>query len=49
MRKLFEALPGPLAARVIIAIVLVIVLLILLGFLFDFAGTLLDDGGTIGP
>lgn len=48
MRKLFEALPGPPAARVAIAIVIVVVLLILLGFLFEFAGSLLDDGGAIG-
>lgn len=48
MRKLFNVLPGPAPVRVFIMVVLVLVVLVLLGFVFDAAGTLLDDGGTIG-
>jgi hypothetical protein len=48
MRRVFEALPGPTPVKVLIAIVIVVVALILLGFLFEAAGDLLDDGGTIG-
>lgn len=48
MRKLFDVLPGPAPVRVLIMIVLSVVLLVALGFLFDAAGDLLDNGGTIG-
>ncbi len=48
MRKLFGLLPGPAPVRVLIMIVLSVVLLVALGFLFESAGDLLDNGGTIG-
>lgn len=48
IRKLYNALPGPAPLRVVIFVLVVLVVLVLLGFLFDAAGTLLDDGGTIG-
>lgn len=48
MRRFFDALPGPAPVRVLILAVIVVVVLVLLGFLFEFAGDLLDDGGTIG-
>ncbi len=48
MRRLFDALPGPLLVRVLIVVVLVVVALILLGLLFEWAGDLLDTGGTVG-
>ena len=48
MRKVFDALPGPTPVRALIVIVLLAVVLVLLGFLFDAAGDLLDNGGTIG-
>ncbi len=48
MRRVFEALPGPIAVKVVIVAVVVLVLLVVLGFAFEAAGDLLDDGGTIG-
>ncbi len=48
MRKVFDALPGPVAVKLLIAVVVVVVVLILLGFVFEAAGDFLDDGGTIG-
>lgn len=48
MRRVFDALPGPVAVKILIAAVVVVVVLILLGFVFEAAGDFLDDGGTIG-
>jgi hypothetical protein len=48
IRKLYNALPGSAPLRVVIFVVIVLIVLVLLGFVFDAAGTLLDDGGTIG-
>jgi hypothetical protein len=48
MRRVFDALPGPVPVKVLLLIIIVVVALIALGFLFEFAGDLLDDGGTIG-
>ena len=48
MRRFFDALPGPVPVKAVIAVVIVVVVLVALGFLFEFAGDLLDDGGTIG-
>ena len=48
MRKVFDALPGPTVAKVVVLVILVLVVLFLLGILFEWAGDLLDDGGTIG-
>jgi hypothetical protein len=49
MRRLFNTLPGPLPARVLIVVVLLAVLLVALFFLFEWAGDLLDSGGVVGP
>ena len=47
MRKLFAALPGPTPVRILLMIVIAAVALTLLGLLFEWAGDILDDGGTI--
>ena len=48
MRRLFDKLPGPLAVRVVMAVVALGVALIALFFLFEWAGDLLDSGGVVG-
>ena len=48
MRDLFNALPGPPAVRVVLAILIVIAVLALLVVVFEYGGDLIDDGGTIG-
>jgi len=47
IRKWFDALPGPLAVRLVLAFVVVAVLLALLAVVFERAGDLLDNGGVI--
>ena len=49
MRRLFAALPGPVAVRVMMVAAILVVLLIALFFLFERAGDLLDSGGVVGP
>jgi hypothetical protein len=48
MRRIWDALPGPVVVKVIEAVALVVVVLVALGFLFEWAGGLLDSGGAIG-
>ena len=49
IRSLFNALPGPLPARILLAIVIVVALLVALFFFYDWLGsTFLDTGGTLG-
>ncbi len=48
MKQFLARLPGPTAVRVVLLILIVLVVLVLLGVLFEWAGGLLDDGGTIG-
>lgn len=49
MKKWFLALPGPMALKVVIAVVVVVVGLVALFFFYDWIGTnMLDSGGTIG-
>lgn len=48
IRRLYAALPGPLAAKIAAVVVLVAVLLTLLVVLFEWAGQFLDTGGAIG-
>lgn len=48
IKKIYSLLPGPPALRVIELIVMAAVALIALGFLFEWAGDLLDSGGVIG-
>ncbi|HEY7703676.1 MAG TPA: hypothetical protein VID03_02475 [Acidimicrobiia bacterium] len=48
MRKLFAALPGPAAVRVLQMVLIVAVALVALFYLFEWAGDLLDSGGVVG-
>ena len=49
MKQWFLSLPGPMAVKIVIAVVLAIVALVVLFFIYDWVGTsLLDTGGTIG-
>lgn len=48
MRRLYELLPGPPAARVALIVIIIAVALVALGFIFELAGDLLDSGGVIG-
>lgn len=48
MRRIWEALPGPLFVKVFEAAALIVIVLVALGFLFEWAGGLLDSGGAIG-
>ena len=48
MKQLYARMPGPPVVKVVSLIVLLIVLLVLLFVLFEWAGGILDDGGTIG-
>ncbi|MGA7270430.1 MAG: hypothetical protein WB239_05090 [Acidimicrobiia bacterium] len=47
MRRWIARLPGPPVVRYIEAVVIVAILLVLVGFLFEWAGNLLDSGGAI--
>lgn len=49
IKRLFNALPGPLPVRIAQAIVIVVVLLVALFYFYDWAGTtFLDTGGGVG-
>ena len=49
MKQWFLSLPGPMAVKVVIAILVALVALVVLFFVYDWIGTnLLDTGGTIG-
>ena len=48
MRTAFLLLPGPMAVKVILAIIIVIAALIALNFTYDWMGNFLDSGGNIG-
>jgi hypothetical protein len=48
MKQLYAKFPSPTPVKIITSIVLILIALILLGLLFDWAGGILDDGGTIG-
>ena len=48
MKALFNRLPGPLFARIVLAVIIVLVALVLLFFVYDWMGqNLLDSGGSI--
>lgn len=49
MRRIWAALPGTVPLKALQALILVIVGLVALFFLFEWAGTLLDSGGVVGP
>jgi hypothetical protein len=48
MKRAFNALPGPVPVKVLVAVVLVAILLVILNFVYDWMGNVLDSGGTIG-
>ena len=49
MKQWFVGLPGPMALKIMIAVVLALVALVALFFIYDWIGSsLLDSGGTIG-
>lgn len=48
MRRIWDRLPGPTAAKIIEAVVLVAMAMVILFYLFEWAGGLLDSGGAIG-
>ena len=48
MRNIWHRLPGPVPAKVLQAALLILIALVILGFLFEWAGDLLDSGGAIG-
>lgn len=48
IRRLYELLPGPPAVRVALLVLIGVAALIALGFVFEWAGDLLDSGGVIG-
>ena len=49
MKQWFLSLPGPMAVKVVIAILVALVALVVLFFVYDWVGAnLLDTGGTIG-
>jgi hypothetical protein len=48
MKRAFLSLPGPLAVKVILAIIIMIVALIALNYIYEWMGNFLDSGGQIG-
>ena len=49
MKQWFLSLPGPMAVKGVIAILVALVALVVLFFVYDWVGAnLLDTGGTIG-
>jgi Tfp pilus assembly protein PilO len=48
MKRLYSRLPGPPAVKALLLIALIVVAVVALGFLFEWAGDLLDSGGVIG-
>ena len=48
MKQFYARLPGPTVVKALLLALIILVVLVLLGVLFDWAGGLLDDGGTIG-
>lgn len=48
MRRFYGFLPGPPMVKAITLVALAVAALVALGFLFEWAGDLLDSGGVIG-
>jgi hypothetical protein len=48
MKRAFLSLPGPMAVKVVLTIVIVIVALIALNYIYEWMGNFLDSGGQIG-
>jgi hypothetical protein len=49
VRRIWAALPGTVTVKALQAVALAVVALTALIFLFEWAGTLLDSGGVVGP
>lgn len=47
IRRLYGRLPGPAPVKVLLSVFVVLVALVALGFVFERAGDLLDNGGVI--
>ena len=49
MKHWFISLPGPMAVKIVVAVMVALIALVALFFIYDWIGTsLLDSGGTIG-
>ncbi|NOY55607.1 MAG: hypothetical protein GXP34_06430 [Actinobacteria bacterium] len=48
MGRLYDVLPGPPVLRILLIVVGVLITLVLLGILFEWGGSFLDSGGTMG-
>lgn len=48
IKRIYSLLPGPPVVRVAVLVVMAAIALVALGFLFEWAGDLLDSGGVIG-
>lgn len=48
MRRLWAALPGPGPVKALQAVILLVIAAVVLFFVFEWAGTFLDSGGTVG-
>ncbi len=47
LKRIYNALPGPPAARIVVMVLVVALALIALAFVFERAGDLIDNGGVI--
>ncbi len=47
MKQAFLKLPGPLAVKIVLAVIIVIVALAVLNEVYNWMGNFLDSGGTI--
>lgn len=47
IRRLYGRLPGPTPVKLLLSLLIVLVALVALGFVFERAGDLLDNGGVI--
>ncbi len=47
MKTAFLKLPGPIAVKIVLAIVIVLVALVVLNAVYNWMGNFLDPGGTI--
>ncbi len=48
MKRAFLSLPGPMAVKVVLAIIIVVIALIALNSIYEWMGNYLDSGGNIG-
>jgi len=49
MKRLFLSIPGPMAVKVVVAVLAVLIMLVALHFIYEWMGnTFLDTGGGVG-